>query len=158
MYLSSLHLEQFRNYHDRIFSFQEPTTLIVGDNASGKTNILEAAYLLATAKSFRAQRIEEMIFYDEPLARVTGSAASVSEGEGAQQSEQTLEILLTRGEIQGRRVAKRRYQIDGVAKRYTDFVGNFSAVLFRPEDLEIILGSPRIRRRFLDDVLSQVDR
>jgi len=158
MYLSSLHLEQFRNYHDRLFSFQEPTTLIVGDNASGKTNILEAVYLLATAKSFRAQRIEEMIFYDEPLARVKGSAVSVSEGEGAQQSELTLEILLTRGEIQGRRVAKRRYQVDGVAKRYADFAGTFSAVLFRPEDLDIILGTPHVRRRFLDDVLSQVDR
>ena len=158
MYLSSLQIEQFRNYHDRIFSFQEPTTLIVGDNASGKTNILEAVYLLATAKSFRAQRIEEMIFYDQPLARVKGSVALTLAGEGAQQSERTLEILLTRGEIQGRRVAKRRYQVDGVAKRYADFAGTFSAVLFRPEDLDIILGTPHVRRRFLDDVISQVDR
>lgn len=158
MYLSSLDLQNFRNYSKRTFHFIQGTTLIVGDNASGKTNILEAIHLLSTAKSFRAQRIEEMILYDAPLARVSGNVSSDLEGEGVERGEHLLEILLTRGEVQGRRVAKRRYSVDGAPKRYLDFVGRLAAVLFRPEDLQLILGSPQMRRAYLDDVLALVDR
>jgi DNA replication and repair protein RecF len=156
MYLSSLKLQDFRNYKKRVFRFDEGTTLIVGANASGKTNILEALHLLAMGESFRAQRIEEMILFGEELARVSGIVENHSSGDSGQAT--NLEVLLTRGELNGKRVAKRRYSIDGVPKRLSDFVGRLVVVLFRPEDLQLILGSPVRRRDFLDEVLLQVDR
>lgn len=191
MWLTSLELENFRNYSKRSFNFFQGTTLIVGGNGMGKTNILEACFLLATGKSFRAQRVEEMIMYEKELARVKGivsseaqqepgvvqsdksvrfdeihkthsplerNADSVSIFTDSNSSEQELEILLNHGELQGKRVAKRRYQVDGSFKRLSNFVGQLVAVLFRPEDLQLILGSPSARRGFLDEVLMQIDR
>lgn len=155
MYLSSLILQDFRNSAKRSLAFDEETNLIFGPNGSGKTNIMEAMFLLATGKSFRAQRIEEMISYDKELARVSGMIGMKSDDD---RTSTALELVLTRGELGGKRVAKRRYSVDGVSKRAIDFVGRVAVVLFRPEDLEIILGSPQVRRVFLDDALSQVDR
>jgi DNA replication and repair protein RecF len=160
MRLASLKVSNFRSYQKRSFKFSEGTTLIVGDNASGKTNILEACFLLATGKSFRAQKIEEMILFDRELGRVEGEV--VNKGKVPQQFDSSnavnLELMLTRGEVQGKRVAKRRYSVDGAYKRYSDFIGRLVVVLFRPEDLQLILGSPSRRREHLDTVLSQVDR
>lgn len=152
MNLNSITLDKFRNYSKQKFGFSKEITLIVGNNATGKTNILEACYLLATGNSFRARKIEEMILFDSELARVSGVVKNSSD----QKTE--LEIMLTRGEIQGKRVAKRRYSVDGAAKRKADFCGRLVVVLFRPEDLRIVLGSPSKRREFMDEVLMQVDR
>lgn len=155
MYLTSLQLRDFRNYAKRTLNFGRGTTLIVGRNGSGKTNILEALYLLASGRSFRAQLIDEMIHFDRELSHVVGTVVSQ---EQQPSSETELMITLTRGEIQGKRVAKRRYRVDGASKRLNGFVGKLVAVLFRPEDLQLILGSPGRRRAFLDDTLLQVDR
>lgn len=151
MYLTSLTLENFRSYEKKTFRFGSNTTLLVGDNATGKTNILEAIYLLAAGQSFRALKTDEMIRFNEPLARVQGIV-------GRDAERQELEVLLTRGELQGKWVAKRRYRIDEVPKRFSDFVGRLVVVVFRPEDLELILGSPSVRRAFMDAILSQIDR
>ena len=70
MNISSISLQNFRNYSKKEFEFSDKTTLIVGPNASGKTNLLEAIYLLATAKSFRADLEGEMIGYGKEIARV----------------------------------------------------------------------------------------
>lgn len=69
-----------------------------------------------------------------------------------------LEVAVTVGEVAGVRAQFKRYFVNGVAKRRTDFVGNMPSVLFSPEDLEIIVGSPSLRRQFLDNVLEQTDR
>jgi DNA replication and repair protein RecF len=174
MILSELSLQNFRNYKKRKFGFDEGTTLIVGGNASGKTNILEACYLLATGRSFRAQKVEEMIHWDAEVGYVSGAVldrmlgtaktlsfsppAGGSGRESAKEQGTELQVLLTRGELNGKRVAKRRYSVDGAFKRVSDFVGKLVVVLFRPEDLRLILGSPVRRRDFLDAVLVQVDR
>jgi DNA replication and repair protein RecF len=147
MYLASLSLQNFRNYRKQVFKFSENTSLFVGDNAVGKTNILEAIYLLASGGSFRATREQQMILYGQELGRVVGMAG-----------EDELEIVLTIGEVQGERVQRKRYLINGVAKRKMDFVGRLRCVLFRPEDIELVLGSPSIRREYMDSVLEQVDR
>lgn len=68
-----------------------------------------------------------------------------------------LHITLSRGVVQGKRVAKVKYRVDGVAKRKSDFVGRLKVVLFEPESLEIVIGDPEHRRRFLDEALSQTD-
>ena len=70
----------------------------------------------------------------------------------------SLQVTLTGGEVQGRKVAKRGYKVNGVGRRKSDFVGKLTVALFRPEDLEIITDSPTLRREFLDGVLTQVDR
>lgn len=151
MILKKLRLQNFRSYKHQEFEFSNQTTLVVGPNTSGKTNLLEAVYLLATGKSFRADLEQEMVDWKELLARVKGRIVKDKETTD-------LEIILTRGEIGGERVAKKKYLLNGVGKRMMDFVGNLRAVYFGPEDLDLITDSPSLRRRYLDLVLSQVDR
>jgi DNA replication and repair protein RecF len=143
-----LSLKDFRNYSKKDFSFSTGTTLIVGSNAAGKTNLLEAIYLLATGKSFRAELEEEMVAYNKQISNIQ---CLISDKE-------RLEIILTRGEVQGSKVAKKIYKVNGVNRRMVDFVGNLKVVYFGPEDLEIIIDSPSIRRDYLDSVLEQTDR
>jgi len=147
MNLNSLSLQNFRNYKKQVFSFSDNIGLIVGKNGSGKTNILEAIYLLATGRSFRATKEQQMILYGEEIGRVIGLVEGVS-----------LEIVLTTGEVGGQRAPSKKYVINGLGKRKMDFVGQVRAVLFRPEDIELVLGSPAERRHYLNDVLEQVDR
>jgi DNA replication and repair protein RecF len=149
--INSLQLQNFRNYPKKGFEFTSGTTLLVGPNASSKTNLLEAIYLLATGKSFRAGVEREMISYGKELARVQGEIKG-------EESIQTLEIVLTPGQLGGERVAKKKFSINKVGKRLMDFVGQLRCVLFGPEDLEIIVNSPSTRRDYLDRVLEQVDR
>jgi len=147
MFLKKLTLQNFRCFKKKTFEFSKQTTLIVGPNAIGKTNVLEAIYLLATGKSFRAGKEVEMINYGEEVARVNGQLSD----------EKNLEILLTNGEVQGKRTRGKLYKINGVGKMWRDFAGNLKCVLFRPEDIDLISGSPSIRRDYLDLVLEQVD-
>lgn len=155
MILEQLNLSNFRNNVKSELSFSTATNLIVGRNAAGKTNILEAIYLLATGKSFRVKGVEsEMIRYRERVARVMGEIREMGEsGE-----KKNLEIVLADGDIGEEKIGRKRFLVNGVPKRAADFVGNLTAVYFGPEDLELILGSPSVRRRYLDNVLSQVDR
>jgi DNA replication and repair protein RecF len=150
MFLSSLLLQNFRNYSSRQLDFSPTSTILIGPNTAGKTNVLEAIYLLASGRSPRVSKEEEMIFYSSPLARVTGQVVS------ADKQTDKLEILLTRGEVAGRPAAKKRYSVNDVARRMTDFIGRLRAVFFRPEDLDIVLGSPSRRREWLDDILNQI--
>ncbi|MCX6816407.1 MAG: DNA replication and repair protein RecF [Candidatus Beckwithbacteria bacterium] len=138
MNLQNLSLQNFRNYKKRAFAFGEKTTVISGDNSVGKSNILEAIFLLAAGKSFRAEKDEEMILYGQEFGRVTGQAG-----------ETELAVFLSK---------PKRFFVNDVAKRKMDFVGNFRCVLFRPEDIDLVLGSPSLRREYLNFVLEQVDR
>ncbi len=137
---------EFSQLFQKNFWFSPDTTLILGPNASGKTNILEAIYLLSRGRSFRAKRELEMISYDGELARVEGEVGG------------KLEIILTTGQVQSKSVAKKLFKVNGVGKRMMDYIGNFKSVLFRPEDIDIVLGSPSIRRNYLDSILDLVDR
>lgn len=141
-------MTEFRNFKSKNIGFSSETTVIVGPNGSGKTNILESIFMLATGKSFKAKVEEEMIRYEADIARVKTS---------------TLEIVLTRGFIdigtsQPERVARKRLLVNGVPKRLVDFAGNLKVVLFGPWDMDLVTASPSLRRNFLDIVLSQVDR
>lgn len=138
MTLTNLTLQNFRSYDKKTFSFSPHTTLIVGPNGSGKTNILEAIMLCATGKSFRADRDSEMLHWGADFGRVKATT-----------DEPKLEIFIT---------PTKKYLVNGVGRRQIDFVGNLRAVLFWPEDLELVTDSPSLRRRYLDSVLIQVDR
>ncbi len=152
MTLTKLSLLNFRNYKKNQFNFSPSLTLIIGPNASGKTNLLEAIYLLATGKSFRAEKDREMIHYGEEMARIK-SKVEINVYEECE-----LEIVVTTGEVQGRQAPLKKYLVNGVSKRSLDFAGNLRAVLFWPQDIELITGSPGKRRRYLDGVLLQIDR
>ena len=146
-------LNNFRNFKEKIIKFSPKTTIIIGPNASGKTNILESLYLLSTGKSFKAKVEEEMISYSEEIGRVMGKTGG----------EDKLEVVLTRGQInvgsaREEKIARKRLLTNGVGKRLVDFAGNYKVVLFGPWDLDLITESPSGRRKFLDSVLSLVDR
>lgn len=151
MLLNRLHLESFRSYGNKTFSFTNNIVAIVGPNTSGKTNILEAIFIGATAKSFRASHEEELINYGKDYSRI--GLLVDNEGEKTQ-----LEILLTKGTLYGKRVSSKKYFVNKVPRRMIDFVGRLKVSLFWPEDLSLVINSPSIRRKYLDFVLSQVDR
>lgn len=148
MKLERLTLSNFRSYQKQVFHFGE-CSVIVAPNASGKTNVLEAIYLLSTGMSERAGVIEEMIRYGEEIATVVGIVANGEERE-------ELTVILTSGVLMGKRTAKRRYLVDGVARSRAKFGGKLPAVMFRPEDMRLVEGSPSRRRSFLDATLSLV--
>lgn len=149
MQITRLELENFRSYKSKTYHFSD-LSVIVGANATGKTNVLEAIYLLSTGDSFRARKIEEMVRWDQELSRVTG----IVEQDGDVIS---LGVTLTRGVLMGRRTQKRRYLVDGNPRTKKRFLQHLYVVLFRPEDLRLVEGSPSRRRRFIDETLSMID-
>ena len=151
--IQKIKLNSFRNFKTKEVTFSDGITLILGPNASGKTNILESLYLLSTGKSFKARVEEEMINYKSNLSRISGVLPGAT----------TLEAVITRGYIdigaaRPEKAPKKRLLVNGIPKRMVDFAGNFKTVLFGPWDMDLVTESPSIRRRFLDNVLSQVDR
>jgi len=146
MILKLIQLENFRSFKKREFKFSFKTCFLLGPNTAGKTNVLEAIYLLASGKSFRASQDTEMIKYESEFSRVKGKI-----------EKDELEIILTRGEINGKRTNKKLYKINNTPKRLPDFLGSLRAVLFKPEDINLVLGSPSIRRDYLNLILEQLD-
>lgn len=149
MKLTHLGLQHFRSYTSQFWEFVQPTTLIVGPNAVGKTSILEAIALLATSQSFRASKIAEVVKFDHEFGRVKGKVEVDPEEEPT-----TLEVTVTHGLVQGKKARSRILAVNDVRRQRKNFVGKLLSVCFRPEDLRLIEGSPRRRRLFLDDVLS----
>ncbi len=142
--IQEIKLINFRNFEKKSFQFSDKITVVVGQNGIGKTNILESLFLLSTGKSFKAKVELETIKYGENITSVTGI-----------KGEEKLEIKITTGENGW---PKKRLLVNGVPKRLIDFAGNFKTVLFGPWDMDLVTESPSIRRKFLDTVLSQVDR
>lgn len=162
MIISSLELTNFRNYSKKSFEFDPRITIITGPNGSGKTNIIEAIYLLATGGSWRAGSSDEMIKFEKEVAHINCYIAkllncSPSGNNATIQQCSNLQITLTRGSVQGKPTSKILYKINSVPRRRSDFVGQLKAVLFEPESLEIIIGDPGRRRAFLDENLFQTD-
>lgn len=155
MQIRKLRLTDFRNFKSKFLEFSPGITVIIGPNASGKTNILEGLFALATGKSFRARIEEEMINYNADLARIKGRIHADGE-------KKDLEAIITRGQIEVEsrveKTPRKRLLINRLPRRLIDFAGNFRVVLFGPWDLDLVTQSPSLRRNFLDTVLSQVDR
>lgn len=165
--IQKVRLTDFRNFKSKILEFSPKITVIVGPNASGKTNILESLFLLSGGKSFKAKIEEEMVNYNKDIGRVKGVLTPALGLPGSaspnSSSHPSLEIVLTRGLIDigndhPERVPRKKLLINNVSKRLIDFAGNFKVVLFGPWDMDLVTESPSIRRKFLDNVLSQVDR
>lgn len=144
MNLKSLNLRGFRNYSEVGIEFEPGVNLIVGDNAQGKTNLLEAISYLGCGKSFRAQRVSEMVRFGVDFAEIQGTVFS-------QEREQTLRFLLFSGS------RPRQIYRNGVRKRSAEEIaGVLPTVLFCPEDLMVLKTGAAQRRRFGDIALCQL--
>lgn len=155
MRLNHLRITDYRNLGSVELEFPRDVALVVGANAQGKSNLLEAIYLLATMKSTRAETDAQLIrraAMDDvlPAARVVGEASTA---DGPLKIEVT---IVARAGARGP-IATKTVKVNGVAKRLSDATGRLTAVLFTAEDLEMISGTPSLRRRYLDFTLTQVD-
>jgi DNA replication and repair protein RecF len=164
MHLTRLALTNFRNYVHLELDFAPGVTLLEGGNACGKTSLLEAIFYLATARSPHAGAERELIRWGAtaqplPFARVEAQVAKQND------TRTQLEIVLVQPEEKKNGDAERkangriikRIKVNGVGKRAIDLLGALNAVLFLPEDLDLVFGSPGERRRYLDTTLSQID-
>lgn len=145
MFLNQLKLTNFRNYGDFIQRFNHFKIIIIGQNAQGKSNILEAINILATSESDRAEKDSDLINWGNEYALIVS---------GIDTKDSEMEIAL-----QVNATGRRKLKINGVSKKapQADLVGNFFCVMFSCEDLYLIKGSPSNRRRWLDSVLFQLD-
>lgn len=159
MQITRLALTNFRNFPHLELDFPSGLTLLLGNNAQGKTNLLEAIFFLATARSPHAHAERELIRWGAstepiPFARIEAQITRRND------ETITLEIVLVqstddKGESVGR--VSKRIKVNGVNKRALDLLGQVNVALFLPEDLEIVFGAPGERRKYLDTTLSQID-
>ena len=145
MRLSGLTLHHFRNLGSQDLEFPPEGVALIGDNAQGKSNFLEAIYYLETFRSFRGARDEQLVGFDNELFRVTGTMQSTDEECGP-------EVITAAFERKGKR---KKVSVNGdEPERLGDALGRLAAVVFSPRDTQLVSGGPKERRRFLDVVLS----
>ena len=153
MHLQHLSLTNFRNYTRLELALPGGLTIVQGDNAQGKSNLLEAITYLATSRSSRTSSDGELVNWlalEEPYPYVR-LAARLSKQERVEQ----VDITLVPGKSNGR--FRKQVRINGVNRRGLDLIGIMLVVLFRPEDVDLISGSPSLRRRYLDMALCQME-
>jgi DNA replication and repair protein RecF len=133
--IHALEARQFRNLEQVLLEPHPRFNVLSGDNGQGKTNVLEAIYLLGTLRSFRAGKTEEMVRFGADQALVRARVEKLA-------TQRMLEVTLSPGHKNAR--------VDGKGARATDYFGGFNVVLFAPEDLRLPKGPPSGRRRFID--------
>ena len=144
MYLNRLHLRHFRNYREQEIIFSAPKTILLGDNAQGKSNLLEAVELLSTLKSHRVSRDRDLVLAGETESKIT---AQLTRKHGSID----LALLLR---DKGRRTAIVNHEN---LKRQLDFLGVLNAVEFSALDLDLVRGNPETRRHWIDSLLFQIE-
>jgi DNA replication and repair protein RecF len=141
--ISDIRLQQFRSYTDELFEFSEGVNIIVGANASGKTNLLEALLVAAQGGSFRVKD-SELIGYNQEWARID-----------VRNDSQPRTIKLQRPGLADK--VEKTYEIDGRVLRRLSLKQTIPAVLFEPNHLRLLHGSPELRREYLDSLLEQIE-
>jgi len=141
--LQRIELLQFRNYRELSLEFTRGLNVFVGENAQGKSNLLEGIYLAALGRSFRTTSDEELIAWGEAFARV--------------RAEVEREVAASRIEVLLKRDGGKEIKVAGESlRRHSDLLGTLNAVVFSPDDLQLVKGAPALRRRFLDIEIAQV--
>lgn len=135
MQVDRLELTNFRNFQSLTLTFSPGLNLLIGPNAQGKTNLLEAIHFLTTTRSFRGSRNPDLVSFGEPFARLAG-------GE--------VEIVLQPGE--------KTLKLRGKIARAAEVLGVLRSVLFSPEDMTLLSGPPQGRRAHIDELISRLDR
>ena len=137
--IADIRLKNFRSYKDESFEFSEGVNIIVGPNASGKTNLLEALLVVSKGGSYRAKD-SELIKYDKPWARLDSRLTN--------NTIRTVKIVA--GETRSK-----NFEIDKKQYLRLNLANTIPAVIFEPNDLQLISGSPERRRNYIDDLLEQ---
>ena len=145
MIIKSIELSNYRNYEHLDISFDEGTNILYGDNAQGKTNILEAAYVSGTSKSHKGSRDKDMIRFEQNESHIKTIVEK-------QEREYQIDIHLKKNKSKG--IAINKVPI----KKASELFGILNIIFFSPEDLNIIKNGPSERRRFIDAELCQLDK
>lgn len=147
MLLKQISINNFRNYLKLKIKLGEGITVLKGDNAQGKTNFLESIFFLATGKTIKSETDEEIVRFEETVVSVEGeienNSGSCSLSTIIQKTEEGL---------------RKKFLVNGIPRRLLDYAGNLVVVFFRPQDIELVSGSPSLRREYIDQTLSQIDR
>lgn len=143
MYIKSIELNNFRNYENIEIDFDQKVNLILGNNAQGKTNLLEAIYISSIGKSFRTSKDSDMVNFSHDSCNVKVRAEK--------------EDFDTAVEITIKKDSKKSIKKDGkIIKRTSQLLENILIVIFSPEDLKIVKDEPEKRRKFIDRELCQI--
>ncbi|MGP4038968.1 DNA replication/repair protein RecF [Gracilibacillus sp. D59] len=142
MYIQQLSLTNYRNYDHLSVQFDDKVNVIIGENAQGKTNLMEAIYVLGFSKSHRTTKDKELIQWEQNYAKIEGSVFKRNQ-------QFPLEIQFTN---KGKKAKLNHLE----QKRLSDYIGALNIVMFAPEDLNLVKGSPQIRRRFIDMEIGQI--
>ncbi|MFZ4454019.1 DNA replication/repair protein RecF [Salibacterium aidingense] len=142
MHIKEIHLKQFRNYDDITLNVEDKVNVILGENAQGKTNMMEAVYVLAFAKSHRTSKDKELIQWEQDFARIE---ADIERKNGPL----SLEVIVsTKG---------KKTKINSLEQqKLSEYIGTCNVVMFAPEDLNLVKGGPQMRRRFIDMEIGQI--
>ena len=141
MLITNLKLQNFRNYKELNLNFNEGINVIYGDNAQGKTNILESIFLTSLGKSFRTNKDKELIMFNEDFAKVEVEFSKTDRD----------------GKIKIDLTDKKDIYLNGVKiKKLSELLGNIHIVIFTPDDINILKNGPTGRRRFLDIFIGQL--
>ena len=152
MQLTNLTLTNFRSYRQLDLALGPGLTVVSGENGQGKSNLLEAVYLLAIGKSYRAVTERDLVSWQAAEAGGYAIVAAALDGPRG-----PLELRVGLDCREGNATAK-QVRVNGAPKRTSDLVGTMGAVLFAAEDIELVSGPPSGRRRYLDVLLAQVSR
>ena len=158
MRLNQLVLRNFRSYADCEINFTDRVNLIVGENAQGKTTLLEAIYFLSTAKSHRTYPDDELIRHNEDWFYLKGEIAATDGAHTNPETHNLQPLDLMTVEVSNELSGKKRFKSNGVLqKKLSQWIGQFNVVFFSPESLTLVKGSPADRRRFIDILISQIN-
>ena len=142
MFIEQLALTNYRNYKTLDLSFSPEINVLIGENAQGKTNIMEAIYVLSMAKSHRTSNDRDLIRWDEDYGKIEGSVQR-------KYGRLPLELVISK---KGKRARVNHLE----QNRLSLYIGQLNVVMFAPEDLNLVKGSPSVRRRFLDMEIGQI--
>lgn len=144
MILNEIKLTDFRNYDSLSLAFHPKLNIFIGHNAQGKTNLLEAIYFLSLAKSHRTSKDKELIQFGAEEAYINGSITTT-------RSKLPLSIGIAKG---GKRAKVNHLEV----RKLSEYIGHMNTVLFAPEDLNIVKGSPQVRRKFINMECGQISK
>ncbi|MBU8905754.1 DNA replication/repair protein RecF [Desertibacillus haloalkaliphilus] len=143
MHIKELQLANYRNYGQTSIKFDNKVNLILGENAQGKTNVMEAIYVLAMAKSHRTSRDKDLISWDREYGKIEGRVEKRS-------GSLSLSVIIS---SKGKKVKLNALE----QRKLSEYIGAFNVVMFAPEDLNLVKGSPQVRRRFIDMEIGQIN-
>lgn len=143
MRLNEIKVQHYRNYDGLTLDFPKALTIFLGENAQGKTNLLESIYVLAMTRSHRTSNEKELVHWDSDTARISGVIEKKT-------GTVPLEIMIS---TKGRKTKVNHIE----QKRLSSYIGQLNVILFAPEDLSLVKGSPQLRRKFVDMELGQVN-